>query len=147
MSTLQVVEIIIGSVVSFGILIAGVGYAVGQFKKGESEGKMDDTSVKQGVFDLLQKEVTALEKMVADDEKEMAVLKTQVDEKDKKVKEFMEILQNRNPELTNYITTSYSYMKDTGLFFTEMKDVLRTLADKLRESNERTPTKPPQIGN
>lgn len=114
----------------------GLGYLVGNFQRGKLERQKDETTVKQSVFDLLQKEVTELEDMVAKDEKEMAVMKIQIEEKERKVREFMEILQNRNPEIVNYMATSYSYMKDSSLYMTEAKDLLKTIVANTRELKE-----------
>lgn len=129
MSIIQTAEIIIASIISLGVLIAGFGYGYAQFKQGGKKLATDD-------IDLFNEQIKAL-KLIIDQQKEtaaenskkrddeIAALRGDVQrltqeigklqginqEKDKKIKELTDLLANRDPALTDFIKFSIESTK------------------------------------
>lgn len=140
METRDILEIII--VVMGGV--AAIGYAFGQFRKGQLNRRMDDTEVKKNAFSLLQEQVDSLEDLCDKQKTQITVLQTQAEEREKKAKEYIEIFQNRNPDmvvfmkyLTETANATNAYMKDTGLLFTTLKPVLEKIELHLANTEEK----------
>lgn len=117
-----------------------VGYAFGQFKQGQTNRRKDDIDGKKGVLDLLQEQVDSLETLCEKQQEEIVILRTQSEEREKKAKEYIEIFQNRNPEmlafmkyLTETANASNAYMKDTSLMFTQLKDIMAKIEHHLNK--------------
>lgn len=138
METRDVIEVTLAVLGGFGVFIAAAGYFMGQFRQGQNNRRKDDIEGKKGVLDLLQEQVDSLEEMVEKHKTEIVILQTQNNEKDKKIKEYMELIQNRNPEMlafmkfiTETAVASNAYMKDTGLMFTQLKSTLEKIEQHL----------------
>ncbi len=134
METRDIVEILL---VTMGG-IAAVGYAFGQFRRGQNDRRKDDVEGKKDAFGLLQEQVDSLEELCDKQKTQITVLQTQAEERERKAKEYIEIFQNRNPEMLafmNYVTatakSSEAYMKDTGLLFTTLKQTMEKTQEAL----------------
>jgi len=110
MDLISLAEIIIGSIVALGILIAGAGYGYGQFFKGRDEQTRTD-------FVLFNTRLESLTKICNDQEKEIQNHKAEItklhqdigrlqginEEKENKIKDLTDLLTNRDPALGEYI--------------------------------------------
>lgn len=108
--SLETVVVAIGAVASFGGLLAGAGYGYGKFREGKAASNAS-------TLELLRNELTALQEVVKQQEgrmlaqeKEISYLKGQLDEKDKKIKEYTQIFQGRNPNLEKVLEDIRNFM-------------------------------------
>jgi len=90
-----VVEWFVGA----GVLIGGLGYVVGQFLNGRGRASKETIA-------LMSQQIEALQKIAGDNSREIKELLGEVNrlrgviqEKDNKLKEYLTILQDRDPEL------------------------------------------------
>lgn len=104
--TLQLAQIIIGSLISIGILIAGFGYFYAQFFKGKNSKSREEFDLFTSQLDALQKlckEQAEQIKTLQEDSKkhtgEIGRLNGIVESKDKTIAELNAIIQNRDPNL------------------------------------------------
>lgn len=121
MNILNTATVIIGSIISLGVLIAGAGFGIGKWYEGKNKRKFDDTS-------LFNEQLEALKKII-DEQKNAAVETTKkrdaelqilrddikkhtseigrlngiIEEKEKKNQELTAMLNLRDPALTEYI--------------------------------------------
>lgn len=105
---------LVGTLFGFAALFAGIGY----FRQGKNQGELDKANIKLNTNTLLKEQIDALETKVntqtTDIEKmgrEIHELKNAVEEKDKKIDEFMKIFQGRDPQMTAFITTVTKYIE------------------------------------
>ncbi len=105
---------------SIGIFVFAIGYLVAQYKKGNNEGNVE-------VIKLLREQMEGLKLVVYENQQEVKrlsdeiiKLKTLGEEKDKKIKELTELLQNKDPRLQ-------SFMKDTTDILTEIKNFMHNI--------------------
>lgn len=138
METRDYIELILAVLGGIGILLAAAGYGLGKYREGQNSRRKDDIENKRSSFELLQDQVDALEVMVGKQKEDIIILQTQNSEKDKKIKEYMELIQNRNPEMNQFIkyltetaNASNRYMKDTGDFFLELHETLKKIEEHL----------------
>lgn len=121
MDILKLAEIIIGSIVSIGVLVAGAGYGYGQFYKGKNSKTLEDTTLFTEQLEALKKiiieqkeasietskkrdtEMNLLREDIKKHTQEIGRLQGINEEKEKKIKELTDILANRDPALTEYI--------------------------------------------
>jgi len=100
----QLLTWIIGTFTGLGVLLAGLGYGYGQFKKGV-KGVDDETIVSlqnqintfKGEMEMLKKDNDELRQ----DNKELAALNNQLQGK---METYREIAQNQNPELKEVLS-------------------------------------------
>jgi len=123
-------QMIIGGVVAFGILVAGLGYGYAQFSKGRRDNRKEAVTDELDTLQLLSSKVEALEKLSNDQEKQIVSLNRKIDdltlavkERDKKIDEYILILQNRNPRFEDFITKSEKFMEDTSHSINHIKSV------------------------
>lgn len=142
MSILEISGIIIGSIISLGALIAGAGYGFGKFYEGKNKRVLDETT-------LFNEQLEALKKIIEEQKEsakivtqkrdaEMAVLREDIkkhteeigklkginEEKEKKIKELMDILANRDPALKEYMEFARSAIVGFQESVREIKEVL-----------------------
>ena len=133
MSILQSAQIVIGSIISLGILLAGAGYAYGQFYRGRDEKTKEDFSLFNTRLDGLQKicneqekEIQQHKKDIFDLNKEIGRLQGENTEKEKKVKELTDILANRDPALADFIKWN---MENSKMFKPVFEQMIKDIAD------------------
>ena len=113
MDTLQTAQIVIGSIIGLGALIAGTGYGYAQFFKGRSDKTKDDFERFNTQLDALRKicddqanQITKLQDDLKTHTREIGILEGVNQEKEKKIKELTDLLANRDPALSEYIKFS-----------------------------------------
>ena len=113
MTLLELAVTIIGAIISLGVLIAGLGYGYGQFFKGRDLKTKED-------YDLLDTRITTLQKLCDTQQLELNGHQTEIrnlrqeigrlqgvnEEKEKKIQELTALLQNRDPQLSDFIKYS-----------------------------------------
>src|SRR3990167_1953407 len=107
------VEKIVTIILAVGALIMGAGYAYAQFFRGKRDQSFEAIRASNETLDNLLKQVSALQNLVDSQEDKITNLSIKIghlekviDERDKKLEEFIKIFQGRNPEFENF-------MKDT----------------------------------
>lgn len=138
METRDVIELVLAIIGGLGAIIVAIGYAFGKFRQGQNNRRKDDLEQKKNVLDLLQEQVDSLEALCDKQQEEIVILRTQAEEREKKAKEYIEIFQNRDPQmqvfikyLTETANASNAYMKDTSMMFTQLKPVLEKILQHL----------------
>lgn len=126
--SLSFIGTLVGVLAGVGVLLLGCGYAYGQWMKGKDESaeqerkkNREQTQNNTEVLDLMQKQVdslTALSKDHTDQlekrKNEALIMKTQIEEKDKKLQEYIAIFQGRDPRMDTFIATAGQYMETTS---------------------------------
>ena len=133
---------IFGGFAGIGILAAGMGFAYAQYRAGTSKAKdeliltlkesvdvekdksMRLTSEKETLIKSHQEQINELNKQIG-------ILQGKSEANEKKMKEYMEILQGRNPEqekfmeyITQVSTQSARYMKESSAILSDIKDFM-----------------------
>ncbi len=114
---------IIGAIGSLGVLALGIGYLYSQFMKGKNGGDKEGLDQKNALTTYLTSQISGFKELVADQDKkiselgkEVASLRAVIGEKDKTIQKYLEILQNRNPELEKSMADITRSMKDINTF-------------------------------
>lgn len=105
------------TLISYGTFIGAtalvIGYASAAFFKGRNSRKKEDLDTENSLTTYLQNQVKGYQKMVDDMKKDIAemgkeisALRATIEEKDRANKQYLEILQNRNPELEQFMKES-----------------------------------------
>ncbi len=128
MSILQILEIILSVLVGSGVLVAGVGYAYGQFKQGKSQAVLDEGNNRLNTNTLLKEQIDALENKVNRQSQEIVnltkkveLLTKEIEVRDKKFAEAILTLEGKNPELANFINSGLTYMMETKPVMEDLK--------------------------
>ena len=130
----ELVQLMLG----LGVILGGAGYGFGQFFSGRKRVKEEKTQEEKGVLDLLNERNKVLEGLIKAHEEDITQLRNELDtmkavvqEKDSKIKDYMTILQNRSPELNEFMKdltvvarNSQDYMLSTSKILIEIKDFM-----------------------
>lgn len=146
---------LISSLITIGIFVFGSGYLYERFIRGrlskseeERQRNRDQTKSNTELLDLMQKEMDSmkllLDKHTEDldvSNKKVLVLQTQVEEKDKKLREYVEIFQGRNPQteafmklMTDAVTAIQLQMPGIQQYMATTSAVLAKLQKNSMES-------------
>lgn len=121
------------------LAIGVVVFAYAQWRNGKMQGVSNEIVTAGGTIDLLQKSVSVLRgeldetntKLLKEHD-EIIRLQEQLKHKDEQLQQYLQILQNRNPELDAFIKymtqiakDSAEYMKTTSVVLKEMQAVLQ----------------------
>lgn len=116
MTMIQIVEGVAAIILSIGALVATLGYAYGKFKEGQSKVTREGVEQESALIGNLRSQISAFEKLVDDLKKDNNELgrrftaleatmqekensfRALMDEKDKTIKQYLDILKDRNPE-------------------------------------------------
>lgn len=127
---LESITLVIGGI---GVLIAGLGYAYGQFFSGKNQNKSESVQAESEVITLRQAQITELRDLVGDLKKKMEAqdkqhneemrnlhtelgsVKGQLIEKERQNKEYLEILQNRSPVLDKILVEIRDFMQSINV--------------------------------
>lgn len=137
MNIAQLAQIVIGSIASIGVLIAGAGYGYGQFYKGKNAKTLDDFNLFNTQLDSLKKvcdeqaaQIKVLQEDIKGHTQEIGRLKGINEEKEKKIVELNAILQNRDPALNDFIKMSTESTK----YFLDVVPKIITTIDTIKNS-------------
>lgn len=134
--TAQLAEIVIGSIVSLGILAAGFGYAWGQVRSGDNKSADRD---RQNLRDLLKSEqeknaallkektdlFNSLQAQITQNQTELAKLQGIVEAQTKMIEQYKDLIANRSPELEKILKEISAFLKN-----------LSTMAITVQQRNE-----------
>jgi len=130
MSILQISGIVIGSLVSIGVLVAGAGYAYSQWFKGKNSKTLED-------FQLFNSQIDALNKVCVEQSNQIKVLEIKVKENSIEIehlrntnKQLSDLLANRDPALAQYMEYGRASIE-------EFKDGLREVITKLDDISKK----------
>ncbi len=104
-------------IASVGVLIAGLGYAWGQFRDGQSKAKIDSITILEADVKNLRGKVEELTTQVQN-------LTTEIGIKDKKLADALAILQGYNPNLQKFIDEANHYITFSMPVFDRMNKFL-----------------------
>lgn len=120
---------ILSLIIATGVIVGGLGYLFGQFRKGQSKSEAAAIKSNQDVLNLMQDQIESLQKIatenkvqIAELQKKISVLEAVNKEKDGKIAEYMQILQNRNPEMA-------AFMKEVLVVVGEAKNFMKTQSE------------------
>ncbi len=112
--TTEYIQIIVGT----GVIAVGLGYIGSQFWRGKSSSRKDELEAETTLTEYLKNQIDGFKGMVDDQNikivdmgKEIAGLRATIEEKDKTIQRYLEILQNRNPELEKFMSDISGTMK------------------------------------
>ena len=120
---------LISALMTIGIFIFGGGYLYERFIRGrnskvEEERKInqDQTRSNTEILGLMQKQIESLKELSKEHteqlikHKENAIrMTTQIEEKDKKLQEYVAIFQGRNPQMEAFMVAASKYMEVTSV--------------------------------
>lgn len=130
MISLPSIIIIIGSLGSLGLLAGGMGYLISQFKSGSSEQKKDVLSSASEATNFWKEQADSFKAMAVQEKEAAAIkdkdwnikftelsrevgeIKGQLFEKEKQAQQYLEILQNRDPEMKQFMQYMVQSVKD-----------------------------------
>lgn len=111
------------------VIVGGLGYGISAFLKGGLRGKTDTLESENALTTYLKNQIETYKgivdefnKKLTDMGKEMSAMKAVIDEKDKTIQKYLDILQNRNPELDKFIAEMSGTMKDIKNFMVKVND-------------------------
>lgn len=122
----------------FGAIIAGIGYAYGQFKKGSNQGVRDVVDQNQKTLTLLENQVESLQAIATNGVKQINELQQRVStlegviaEKDKEIAQYLKIFQDRNPEMTKFMEEITAISKRANGWMTEVDGKIGIILQKV----------------
>lgn len=126
-----------GMINSVGMIAIGIGYLFSQFKKGGSQSATEVITLLR-IKDEEQKQIILeFQTRFENINKELGNLQGQLQEKDKKLEEYMAIFQGRSPEQVQYQTEMRKftvgvakYMENSTIILEQMKIFMQNLNDK-----------------
>lgn len=133
------IEIIIG----VGIIALGFGYVTSQFLVGRKGRTKDDIETENTLTTYLKNQIEGFKEIVekqnnriAGAEKEISALRATLGEKDKIISRYLEILQNRNPEIDTFIKESKVRQEQQMGIMNEIKVFMKNINDHMVQQNK-----------
>lgn len=138
------VTVISSILLCLGILAGGIGYLVSIFRKSNKQENVEVVTTANQLTEFWKDQIQGFKVMVEDQNKkiqdlsnELNLVKGQLMEKDKQIKTYLEILQNRNPEMEEFMKYMVQSVKDQGESHKQIVDVLKEIHDFARLEHER----------
>lgn len=101
-----ILEVALGSLLSLGALAGGLGYLYSQYSKGKKGESKDEIDTQNSLTKYLKTQIETYKQIAKEQDekisnmgKEISAFRAVIEEKDKTINKYLEILQNRNPEL------------------------------------------------
>lgn len=146
----QIVLVIMGSLASLGLLAGGVGYLYSQFVTGKGSRSKENIETENSLITFLKNQNEGFEKIVKEQNvkivdlgKEMAAMKATNEEKDKTIEKYLSILQNRNPELEQFMQkmtvlgeNSEAFMKGQIVIMGEIQTFMQAINTHMETANK-----------
>ena len=130
---------IIGSVIAgIGLLSAGIGYCYSQFKTGKSAATKDSLESQNELTQYLRDQIDGYKEIakeqnskISNMEKQIASMQAIISEKDSTIKKYLDILQNRNPELDQFMQESRQKWQDQLNFISQILDAMKNINEHM----------------
>jgi uncharacterized coiled-coil protein SlyX len=121
----------LNAIIAFGILLFGVAYLVQQIRAGSH--KSDKDLIKEATEQLqAQKEIIgSMQRQIETLTAEVNHLKGLNEANEQKIKEYLQIITNRNPDLDKTLATIAGLVAEVMPFMKEMKESHQYLREKL----------------
>lgn len=121
--------------------VAGlVGYTLAQFWNSKKDKRKDDIETENTLTTYLKNQIEGFKNIAKEQDtkiqtmdKQLAEFKAVIGEKDKTIERYLQILQNRNPELENFIKQSTEYQKSSTQAFGAITKVLTEMSENLQK--------------
>lgn len=156
MSWIQIIEFTFGGLISLGAFAGGIGYLISAYVQGKNKQKDDGISSENQLTQFWKDQVTGFKDMLAEQDRKMEVqrndyntqikdlsnqlseVKGQLMEKEKTNKEYLAILQNRNPELEQFMKALTQASSDQAEYRKESKDMFKGMITVLGDIHTAT---------
>jgi stress response protein YsnF len=148
---------IFGTLAGVGVLTAGIGYGYAQFRTGANKAKdelvqtykeqleIEKEKTKQMLIEretLVQSHQNQLNKLTQD----VGRLQGLNEANEKKIKEYQEILQGRNPEQIEFMSVVIQSVKDNQIFMKQTVDTLTEIKTYMGDLNKLHTERHPSTG-
>lgn len=140
---LQVATIVIASIGSLGVLLAGAGFGYGKFYEGRNKQTLDETNLFSTRLDALKticddqaNQILHLQNDIKGHTQEIGRLQGVNEEKEKKIKDLTDLLANRDPALAEYIKNQTESAKLYKPIFDQMIQNIKNIADAAKKNYE-----------
>ncbi len=148
MNIKEILLFILGSIVSLGVLAGGIGYLISKFRSGSKEEKAAILSSAETLAKFWEDQATGYKSMMAEKDKsndekflklttELGEIRGQLLEKDKQVKQYLDILQNRDPETKKFNEYVIKAIENQTIVNQEMIRVLAEIHSMAKDEHER----------
>lgn len=144
MQTTNTILYVVGAIGSVGLLAGGIGYLINQFRTGgtslsafykeQAEGYKVMLTEKENQWQLKDK---AWNEKFQEISKEVGQIKGQLLEKEKQAQQYLEILQNRDPEMKKFMEIMISAATNQTTVNTEIVRVLGEIHNMTSLEHER----------
>lgn len=156
MTLLQIITAVLAITLSVGGVIAALGYSYGKFQEGRAKQKKEGIDTESALLTNLREQIQAFEGLVNGLKKENKELnerfigleatmrekenswKAIMEEKDKTIKQYLDILKDRNPETEVFMrnmvaeaAAAASHRDSQMAIFSEIRDSLKGVSDHL----------------
>lgn len=133
--TLTNIAEIFGAVVGgIGAISAGIGYCYSQFNTGNTAATKDSLESQNELTQYMKDQIDGYKSMVegqnvkiTDMGKKLATMEALLAAKDKTIKEYMDIITNRNPELDQYMKESRQKWEDQKNIISQILDAMKNI--------------------
>jgi len=136
---------IFGGLAGLGVLAAGIGFAYSQFKSGANQAKDDliktlkETALveREKSSRLVEEKLTLIkshQEQINELSKQLGILQGKSEANEKKMKEYIEILQGRSPEQNKFIEymtlaaeNSAKYMQESAIILVQVRTFMESM--------------------
>lgn len=129
----DIIQIVGTSIVSLGIVAAGLGYLLSMYRKGNKQENVEVVNTANQLTDFWKDQIQGFKEMAREQDtkiqllsNEVNLLKGQLMEKDKQIDTYLKILQNRNPEMERFMKDIIQFSIDHE---TTHKEIIRILGE------------------
>lgn len=112
------IQLIIEGIAAAGVVVLGLGYLFSQFIIGRNSHRKEELDTENSLTTFLKNQIDGFKELIALQNnkieqlgKELAATQATITEKDKTIKTYFDIIQNRNPELENVLSQILDFMK------------------------------------
>lgn len=105
-----------GVIIAIAVIVGGVGYWFGGFKKGKFNRRKDDLELESQTLRLLNDRLISVESLSAKQTLEIDALKAGIARLETQNAELKDILQNRNPDFLAFMTFLTEFAKESRIY-------------------------------
>lgn len=126
-----------------GLIILGFGYVYAQFFKGKNARAKEDLETENSLTTYLKNQINGFKEIVEEQNKkiielgkEVASLRAVIEEKDNTIQKYLDILQNRNPELEVFMQESKVFHQGQTQVLEKIGRFMETINKHLEKQSE-----------